>query len=169
MGGAWDLHAGCQGLGRESLRVQRQTPRVGREAKKAFGHQWAQKGYKRAPAHQSLDDGIRPLWQVYVWNRKPLRHQTPYRQIMCGAMGDAHSKQLDAVRLLTEAQGKRELEIVRVKRMVKHWKKEHTGYDTPKNTGIHSDAPLASKDRYRSCGASWKSTVSGAPPQIAGT
>lgn len=53
------------------------------------------------------------------------------RIVMCEAMGDAHSRRPDAVRLLADTKGKWEPERVRAKRMVKQWQKEVSGYEVP--------------------------------------
>lgn len=50
---------------------------------------------------------------------------------MCNAMGDARGRKPDSVRLLVESGGEWEPELVRIKRMIKHWLKEAAGYGIP--------------------------------------
>lgn len=63
----------------------------------------------------------------YVTNRQAKQ----MRCIMCGAMGDGHNRRPEAVRLLAESRGKWDPELVRAKRMVKHWQNKYTEYTVP--------------------------------------
>lgn len=59
------------------------------------------------------------------------RQSQRMRLIMCTAMRAAHGRRPDSVRLLVESAGKWEPELVRVKRVIKHWQNEVVGYDVP--------------------------------------
>lgn len=49
------------------------------------------------------------------------RQTQKLRHIMCTAMGDAHGRRPDSVRLLVEVGGTWEPGLARIKRRVKHW------------------------------------------------
>lgn len=59
------------------------------------------------------------------------RQTQQMRRIMCTAMDDEHGRRPDSIRLLAERKGKWEPEIVRIKRMIKHWQSEERQYHIP--------------------------------------
>lgn len=51
------------------------------------------------------------------------------RRVICIANGDAEGRRSDGVRLLVIGAGKWDPEVVRMKRLVRHWQKEALHYD----------------------------------------
>lgn len=82
--------------------------------------------------------------------------------------GDRHGRRPESRQLLAEYQGKWEVEIVRIKRMVKQWQAEEWQYHKPQNTGNIHQRHTGSKNRDPCSDVHWRATGLHAPSRTSG-
>lgn len=82
--------------------------------------------------------------------------QTHRMRIMRRAMGDEHGRRPGGLRFFVDHKGKLEPEIVRAKRMIKHWKTEESIGRCLAPIGRGCRGLQASKGRAHCCGTPWR-------------